>query len=138
MEYDRTQRIFSAASRDASTPICEIIFRKPEKCAKTITQGQLSQSNIAPSFQALNGCELLRMRLSTPLTNSKSNQALSLIRFSITFKGKKSETKLLPPRKNLDAANYFSLARTEKLGRWRGNEKAMSAMGQGRMRNRPA
>lgn len=134
MEYDREHRRVLAASRDTSTPGCEILFHKPEKYAKNIAQEHLVQNNIASSFQMLRMKELLPTRLSTCLAISKCDQVFSRSSLHIMFPGNDAELKLRPHRKQLEAANDRSFAGAEKLGRWRGIKNGMSTRGTPRMR----
>ena len=115
----------------------KFFFANQGNMRKNIIHEPLPPKNIFTSFPALAMTEFLPSRLSTPLTNSKSYKTLSPIRFSIIFKGTEKELKLLFPRKQIEAANDLSFARTEKLGRWRGIERGMSAKGPGRMRRVP-
>ena len=85
----------------------KFFFANQRNARKNITQGQLSQSNIVSSLQALQGYELLRMRLSTPLTASKSNRALSTFRFSTIFKYEARKPKLRIFRKTLETASII-------------------------------
>lgn len=115
-------------------PDAKFFFANQGNMRKSITRPPLRRRNIIQSFQEFTAAEFSPLRLSTPLTNSKSDKTLSPTRFSIIFKGTENELKLLLPRKNLEAASGFSFARTEQLGRWRGIERGMSAKGPGRMR----
>ena len=134
MEYDREQQTFSAASRDASTPGCEILFRKPEKYAKNIAQEHPVQNIITSFFQMLKMTELLPNRLSTSLAISKSDQAFPRSSLHIMFFGNDAELKLRLHRKQLEAAKDRYFAGAEKLGRWRGIKNGMSTRGTPRMR----
>ena len=123
---------FRPSHTTPQSPNAKLFFTKQGNMRKNIIHEPLPPKNIVTSFPALAMTEFLPSRLSTPLTNPKSDKTLSPIRFSINFKGTEKELKLLLPRKNLEAANDFSLARTEKLGRWRGIERGMSAKRPGR------
>ena len=112
----------------------KLFFANQRNMRKNITQGQLSQSNIALSFQTLKMTEFLSDRLSTSLAISKSDQAFPRSSLHIMFSGNDAELKLRLHRKQLEAANDRSFAGAEKLGRWRGIKNGMSTRGPPRMR----
>lgn len=88
-------------------PAAKFFFANQRNMRKNIIQEPLPPKNITISFPALKMTEFLPARLSTSLIDSKSDQALSPIRFSIIFSGTEKEFKLLLSRKNLEAASIM-------------------------------
>ena len=86
----------------------KIFFANQGNMRKNITQEPLWPKNINTSFPALAMTEFSPTRLSTSLTNSKSNGALSPFRFAIMFKDEERKPKSRIFRKTLKPRALFA------------------------------
>ena len=112
----------------------KFFFANQGNMRKNNIQEPISPNNITSTFQVLMTAEFSPIRLSTYLTTRNSDRAFKNFSLQIMFEGKVADLNPRPHRKHIEAANDSSFARTEKLGRWRGIERGMSAKRPGRMR----
>lgn len=115
----------------------KFFFTNRGNMRKNIIRKPLHKDNILTSFQKFMATKFPAIRLSTYLATRNSDRAFQNFSLQIMFKWKVVESKLHSRRKHIKAANDSSFARTEKLGRWRGIERGMSAKGPGQMRRMP-
>ena len=112
----------------------KLFFANRGNMRKNIAQEPFRKNNIITSFQTFMATKFTAIRLSTYLTTCNSDRAFKNFSLQIMFEGKVADLNPRPHRKHIEAANDSSFARTEKLGRWRGIERGMSAKRPGRMR----
>lgn len=85
----------------------KIFFANQGNMRKNIIQEPLPPKNITTYFPELTMAEFLLARLSTPLTDSKSNGVLSPFRLSITLEEEDRKLKFRIFRKNLEASSVI-------------------------------
>ncbi|WP_444452244.1 hypothetical protein ACTTAI_14550 [Rhodobacter capsulatus] len=107
----------------------KFFFANQGNMRENITRKPFRQNNTLTSFQEFMAAEFPAIRLSTYLATRNSDRAFQNFSLKIMFCGKDADLKPHPYRKQIEAANDFSFATTEKLGQWRENEKGMSARG---------
>lgn len=112
----------------------KLFFANRGNMRKNIARKTFRKNNIITSFQTFMATKFPAIRLSTYLTTYNSDRAFKNFSLHIMFEGTVAELKLRSYRKYIEAASGFPFARTEKLGRWRGIERGMSAKRPGRMR----
>jgi len=85
----------------------KFFFENQGNMQKNIIQEPLPSNNIIASFPALKMTEFLPIRLSTPLTASKSNGALPPFRFSVILKYEEWKPKFRIFRENHETASIM-------------------------------